>query len=249
MIAKMRNAWTSGDFLRPLYTAECLETIDRWEGVLSKPSPENRKKTKIRVFKNGFIEQVLAKSHPIAPGVWAIPFSAWGLYRGFTGGHSGVAGTLGLYVVGVLLWTVIEYVLHRHVFHLEQKTPGGKIRAFMMHGYHHEFPSDKMRLVAPPLMSGTFGIIFATLYYLVLGPNFWLQVFAGTTMGYLLYDWSHYYAHHFNSQNRLARWLRRYHLLHHYQDDDTRFGISTPLWDFVFGTFRSPSDAGAATPR
>ena len=79
------------------------------------------------------------------------------MIRGFTGGHSGIAGTIGLFTLGVLLWTLLEYVLHRFLFHISSKDESGKIRAFMMHGYHHEFPNDKMRLVAPPLMAGTLG--------------------------------------------------------------------------------------------
>jgi sterol desaturase/sphingolipid hydroxylase (fatty acid hydroxylase superfamily) len=243
MSNQLRTVWTSTGFARSLYTDECLETIENWEGMITEPSPENRRKEGIRVFRNGFIEQVLSKAHPLSPALWVFPLGGYGLYRGFTEGYSGFAGTLGLFFVGVLLWTLIEYLLHRFVFHLRPKSPSGKIRAFMVHGYHHEFPNDKMRLVAPPLMSGTFGIIAALLYYLIFGPNYWLQVFAGTTIGYLMYDWTHYYTHHFHPKTHLGRWVRRYHLLHHYKHDPTRFGISSPLWDLVFGTYRSPDKA------
>lgn len=34
------------------------------------------------------------------------------------------------------------------------------------------------------------------------------------------------------------RQLRRYHLGHHYRDDTVAYGVTTPLWDFVFGSRR-----------
>jgi sterol desaturase/sphingolipid hydroxylase (fatty acid hydroxylase superfamily) len=241
-----RSTWNSIVLLRPLYTEECLETIEKWSGEFSKPNAVNREKDGIRIFRNPFIEHVLAKAHPIIPGLWAIPLAVWGLIRGFTGGHSGVVGTIGLFALGVLLWTLLEYVLHRFLFHITAKDLGGKIRSFMAHGYHHEFPNDKMRLVAPPLMAATLGIGAGLVYFLLFGEKYWLQVFGGTALGYLGYDWIHYYTHHFHPKNRVGKWLRRYHLMHHFQDDNDRYGISSPLWDIIFRTYKAPEKSRAA---
>jgi sterol desaturase/sphingolipid hydroxylase (fatty acid hydroxylase superfamily) len=110
----------------------------------------------------------------------------------------------------------------------------------MLHGYHHEFPDDRMRLVAPALMLFVLGGLVGIVYHLVFGPTYWAQIFAGTAVGYVAYDWTHYYAHHFHPKRGLGNWIRRYHLMHHFQEGNDRFGISSPLWDLVFRTYRSP---------
>ncbi len=61
--------------------------------------------------------------------------------------------TAGLFVVGVLIWTLLEYVIHRHVFHYEPKTRWGKKLHFIVHGVHHDYPNDATRLVMPPSVS------------------------------------------------------------------------------------------------
>ena len=74
---------------------------------------------------------------------------------------------------------------------------------------------------------------------------------SGTVTGYIAYDWIHYYTHHFSPKNRVGRWLKRYHLLHHFDEHHgtKRFGVSNPLWDLVFGTYRpvSGNRAGSST--
>ncbi len=144
----------------------------------------------------------------------------------------------------MLFFTFFEYGLHRVVFHglirLAERDARFRFTAFMAHGYHHEFPNDGARLVMPPLISWPLALIFAGIYRLLLGPANWVPLLAGTMTGYIAYDWVHYYTHHFHPTTRLGKWLRAYHLRHHFQDHNAFFGISTPLWDLVFGTYRSP---------
>lgn len=72
----------------------------------------------------------------------------------------------------------------------------------------------------------------------------WLAWFAGTVTGYIVYDWVHCYTHHCRPTKRIGKFIRRYHMEHHYRDHDSHFGISSPLWDYIFGT--ACSRAGAA---
>lgn len=226
--------------LQSIYSDEFLETVDNWSGVLGPPNAINRKKRNgIRVFKNGFVETVFSKAHPISPLILAAPFLAFGTYQVMNEGHA--AGTIAaLFLGGVLLWSFLEYVLHRFLFHYEPSGPGGKLFWFMLHGYHHEFPDDKMRLVAPPLMFWFLGAGVGFLFFLIFGKESWGIVMAGTSVGYMAYDWIHYYTHHFHPKGGLGSWLRRYHLRHHFQDDSVRYGISNPLWDVIFRTYRAP---------
>jgi sterol desaturase/sphingolipid hydroxylase (fatty acid hydroxylase superfamily) len=217
------------------YTDDCLD----WALGLSTAKRTGRSRPRsIRVFRSTIVEEVFARAHPITPIVWFGPVIAFAGYRAMKAGPAAAAVAFALFVVGWLLWTLLEYGLHRYLFHMTAHSPRARLRAFLMHGYHHEFPDDPMRLVAPPLMSWPIAAVIALLYLLVLGPQHALSLFAGTTAGYIAYDWIHYYTHHFRPRRGLGKWLRDYHMLHHFDDGGGRFGISSPLWDWVFGTYR-----------
>ncbi|NDC42453.1 MAG: fatty acid hydroxylase, partial [Chitinophagia bacterium] len=103
---------------------------------------------------------------------------------------------------------------------------------YTMHGVHHEYPRD--RLFMPPLPSI---LLASVLFYgmqLPLG-RFAYAFFPGFLLGYLAYGSMHYAIHAFAP----PRWLKalwRNHHLHHYKHPDKGFGVSSVLWDIVFGT-------------
>jgi len=229
------------DERKSVYTEQCHEAIDRWSGHAEAPNSWSRQfPNGIQLMKNKVAETLLGQAHPITPGIWFGPFIVYGLYQGFAAGRIGT--TIGLFALGLLIWSFMEYVLHRYVFHFVANNAWLKQQMFFVHGYHHEFPSDKMRLVAPVFMSWPLGILFGLLYYAILGKGLWLQLFAGSAAGYLSYDWIHYYTHHFRPKTRVGKFLRRYHMEHHFKDGESHYGISNPLWDLVFGTFKSKKD-------
>ena len=57
-------------------------------------------------------------------------------------------------------------------------------------------------------------------------------------LGYFFYEYLDYQAHHGAARNALVRYYRRYHLLHHHCDAEARFGVTSPLFDLLFGTYR-----------
>jgi dihydroceramide fatty acyl 2-hydroxylase len=224
------------------YTQDCLNAAQgKWpgSGIMwdDDKSPQKDRPKSIRVFENNFIEKVFARAHPLTPILWFGPFIGYGLYDGVRRG--GVLPTAGMFLVGWLIWTLMEYLLHRFVFHMGAETEEQKFRSFMVHGYHHEFPNDKLRLVAPPLMSWPIAVPTLLLFHFAFGGWMW-AAFAGTATGYVAYDWIHYYTHHFRPRNPIGKWLKQYHLLHHFDDHHgrKRYGVSSPLWDFVFATYR-----------
>lgn len=142
----------------------------------------------------------------------------------------------GLYFGGVIAWTFIEYVLHRFVFHW---MPPGKIGArlhFIFHGVHHDYPNDRLRLVMPPSVSIPLAFLFFFLFRGLLGTPTVFPFFAGYVTGYLCYDMMHYAMHHLNWKNPFWQRMKQYHMLHHYQFPEKGFGVSNPLWDYVFNT-------------
>jgi sterol desaturase/sphingolipid hydroxylase (fatty acid hydroxylase superfamily) len=211
-----------------------------------KPAP--RAET-TRMFESDFIER-FSRIHPSTPFVFWIPVIVAMLYRSVQRGLA--LGSLALlFAAGVLLWTLTEYVLHRYVFHWVNDTAWGKRIHFVLHGVHHDYPNDKDRLVMPLGASIPLGVVIYAAFYFLVGPLHGEAVYAGMALGYLGYDGTHYAVHHFKQGSRVGKFLRRHHMLHHHADHDGGFGVSSPLWDLVFGTMphakkRSPSRDAAA---
>jgi len=176
----------------------------------------------------------LSRVHPTVPAIIFLPaivaLSAWGLT------HESVPAALGLAVGGYALWTLFEYWLHRLVFHFEPADGLGARLHWIIHGVHHDHPNDPMRLVMPPAVSVPLGAAVFGLLYEAFGAHAAPAIGAGFFVGYLIYDMTHYYLHHFQPRGRLGRMLRERHMRHHFQDDTRGFGISAPYWDEVFRT-------------
>ncbi len=225
-----------------LYTDECLHAANHGLWLGDRPEdPTAKRPLSIRVFRSSFLE-VFSRSHPITPGVWFGPIILWAWLT--SPRVVGWLPTAAVFLAGVLVFTLFEYGLHRVVFHglirAAENQESARFMAFMAHGYHHEFPNDRSRLVMPPMISWPLALLFGSVYWLLLGPAYYLPMLAGTMAGYIAYDWVHYYTHHFHPKGGLGKWLRAYHMRHHFQDHDAFYGISSPLWDLVFRTYRSP---------
>ena len=141
--------------------------------------------------------------------------------------------------VGVLSWTLIEYGLHRFIFHYNARSAFGRKLVYGAHLSHHEMPRAKNRLFSSLLISLPVATVYLLLGRLITGSlHAATYLFVGLAAGYLIYEWLHFQAHHRRPRLRLFRYLRKYHLLHHYQTPELRFGVTSPLFDVLLGTFR-----------
>ena len=225
--------------MRLRYTRACLDAAQRWPPPGSSTRMDSRAPKSVRVFELGWVEWIFAQAHPITPILWFGPILFLAASRTLKADPTSRLLAVPLFFGGWLVWSLVEYALHRFVFHMGAETPEERLRAFLLHGYHHDFPNDKMRLVAPPLMSWPIALVLGLLTRWLMGADRWLPAFAGLTVGYLAYDYIHYYTHHFRPRWGPGKWLRRYHMLHHHDDRKSRFGVSSPLWDIVFRTYGS----------
>lgn len=196
----------------------------------------------IRLFKSNFLE-FFTHISPITICMLWIPVAAYFLISAIL--KPGVAGFPSYiplcFLGGLFFWTLAEYLLHRFVFHFPAKSAKAERIVFLFHGIHHAQPQIKTRLVMPPVVAIPLALIFYGLFTLVLGlifrvPHWVAPVFSGFITGYLVYDLTHYATHHFPMRSGAAKFLKRYHMQHHYKTPDKRFGVSSPLWDIVFGT-------------
>ncbi|KAJ2778740.1 fatty acid alpha-hydroxylase [Coemansia javaensis] len=143
------------------------------------------------------------------------------------------------WALGMVSWTLLEYSIHRFVFHYDENLPEGTVAQFahfLLHGVHHYLPMDPLRLVMPPALSTTLGLIILSVLCCIFTPGMIHAVAAGLATGYVLYDECHYWLHHGTSANKYLCKLKTYHLRHHYKDFKAGFGITSDFWDNVFGT-------------
>lgn len=211
---------------------------------MSDPKPlfKSAKDETIRMFDSKGLE-FFTRVHPIVPHALYWPVVAYLVYLSVKAGASGLQIGL-LLPAGVIFWTVSEYLLHRFFFHLHMENRLWKTIHFYIHGIHHDYPSDSKRLVMPPIASIPLAITF---YFAIWGafrlftpspfPRAWL-FFAGFVIGYIIYDTIHYATHHLSWNNPTFVALKQFHLKHHFKDDTSRYGITSPFWDLVFATFK-----------
>jgi sterol desaturase/sphingolipid hydroxylase (fatty acid hydroxylase superfamily) len=145
-----------------------------------------------------------------------------------------------LCLTGVLTWGLIEYGLHRLVFHFEAKSEKGRNFVFALHLSHHANPKAMDDLFASLRLSLPIALIYCSLAWALMRSwQTMIYLFIGLVAGYFSYEFLHYQAHHRTPRLRLFRYLKRYHLLHHHQTSAARFGVTSPVFDWLFGTFQS----------
>jgi sterol desaturase/sphingolipid hydroxylase (fatty acid hydroxylase superfamily) len=202
--------------------------------------------TSPKMFESEFVDLFSRVPWFAVPVVYVpaiVGWIAWGWLGGATVPE--IALQLGL---GWFVWTLLEYWLHRTVFHWTPPFAWGERFHFILHGVHHTWYKDHLRLVMPPAASIAIGVgvwagvrgLAALTAPLGLDPVWARAAFAGIMWGYLVYDMTHYYVHHGNPSLGVFKALRAHHAKHHHNAafKDKKFGVSTTLWDHVFRTWQ-----------
>ena len=201
---------------------------------MSKNYVSNKDET-VRMFENKIME-AMSRVHPAVPLIIYLPLVTYFLYLSISTYSVSFVNIFFLVVAGIFVWTFIEYVLHKYIFHFDAKSEFGKKIHFIFHGVHHDYPSDSRRLVMPPSVSIPLAALFYFIFMYLVGGVYVLPFFSGFIIGYLFYDLTHYAIHHFNMHNKFWLEIKNHHMLHHYHDQDKGYGVSSPLWDLVFGS-------------
>jgi len=191
-------------------------------------------KGQAQLFRNAYLEY-LTKTHPLV--IWGIYFPIIILLPYFSAKSFGFSFSKVslIFLAGILFWSLTEYILHRFLFHHHPTSEKGKRINYVLHGNHHEYPRDKERLFMPAAPSLIIASAFFFTFYIILG-KFTFSFFPGFMLGYLIYGTMHYAIHAWNPPFKWMKGLWRNHHLHHYKHSDLGFGVSSTLWDHVFGT-------------
>lgn len=191
-------------------------------------------KGQAKLFRNAYLEY-LTKTHPLV--IWGIYFPILLLlpYLSIISFDFSLMQVSLVFLGGLFFWSLTEYILHRFLFHYHPTTEQGKRVNYLLHGNHHEYPRDKERLFMPAAPSLIIASAFFFVFYIVLRKAAF-PFFSGFMLGYLIYGTMHYAIHAWNPPFKWMKGLWRNHHLHHYKHSDLGFGVSSTLWDHVFGT-------------
>lgn len=197
-----------------------------------------------RMSDNPFIEFLTRTRWWVAPAVY-LPLNALIVVGSVLWGGLPWWAVPPLLAGGMLAWTFYEYLLHRFLFHWTPPIPGGERIQMLWHGIHHERYNDPLRIVISPLitlwLAGLMAlphvaIAWALADFVPVGAA--LTWFAGTLTGWIAYAVTHWALHCRPFKSARMRRLRAHHMLHHVDPRyaEARYGVTTTLWDRVFGT-------------
>lgn len=188
-----------------------------------------------RLFENSLLDK-LSRVHHLTPVIVYTPVIL--ALLAYSASVTSLAAIAFCALLGYVGWTLTEYFGHRYLFHTVFPLPFGlgPRFQFLIHGVHHIYPNDPLRLVMPPLLSAPIMAIAFSIIRPLFGVTFAWPVLAGFIGGYVLYDCVHYWTHHGQPRGELGRFVRRLHMLHHFRDAERGFGVHAIWWDYAFGT-------------
>jgi hypothetical protein len=150
---------------------------------------------------------------------------------------------------GALLQMLVEYGMHRFLFHREPPAAQGAFNdLYRAHIGHHEHPDDpELFTGGDPWFAVRFALASWALHTAVLWPVAGLHgamvwagavVFLGSATAFAFYEYCHTLAHLRVPKGRFGRAVTRSHMRHHFNDHETTFHVSAGMgWiDRLFGT-------------
>lgn len=186
------------------------------------------------LFDNPIMERI-SRTHISIPITMFLVFALVSFFYAYTDTSISLGIGLLVFFAGYIFFTLVEYMMHKYFFHMEPNTPMKDKLQYSAHGVHHDYPKDKDRLAMPPFVSAAYAAISYLLFTLILG-DFALYFLPGFLVGYSSYLGVHFIVHAYNPPKNFLKVLWVNHAIHHYKDPDIAFGVSTPLWDIIFGT-------------
>ncbi|NXG37524.1 FA2H hydroxylase, partial [Dromaius novaehollandiae] len=209
----------------------------------------------IRLFHSDFMEALSKTAWYVVFMVWTpvVLYLSWVSYTSLAQGNTRLFSSFTteysipvhkycfpfIFLLGMFLWSLIEYLIHRFVFHMKPPASNYYLITlhFLLHGQHHKSPFDSSRLVFPPVPASLVVVVFYWLLRVLLPEVLGLSMFVGGLCGYVVYDMMHYYLHYGSPKKGTYLYgLKAYHVKHHFEHQKSGFGISTRFWDYPFQT-------------
>ncbi len=188
----------------------------------------------IELFKHPFLNKLTRTNSYFVISVYVIISLSVFTFGVFEHGKS-LLNMAASFLGGLLLFSLAEYVFHRYLYHSGENYLDNKNWQFKIHGVHHTVPREKNFLAMPlPLALFIAALLFGV-FLLGFGEHVYF-IFPGFLIGYALYLFIHYKIHISSPPNNFFKYLWVHHHVHHHLHDETAFGVSSPLWDYIFRT-------------
>jgi 4-hydroxysphinganine ceramide fatty acyl 2-hydroxylase len=147
----------------------------------------------------------------------------------------------------ILLSPFIEYFSHQYFLHFPMPKNREKFKFLFnfldnIHYIHHRDPKNVDYIFAQAWLTLPVLVMDVSIAYLITGSlEMTLVIITFMMFYYLLYEWTHFLAHsNYNPKNRYSSYMKKYHLLHHYKNENYWYGITNPLGDIIFGKYKNP---------
>jgi sterol desaturase/sphingolipid hydroxylase (fatty acid hydroxylase superfamily) len=134
-----------------------------------------------------------------------------------------------IFAAGLFAWTFVEYVIHGMLGHAH--------RTFVtkLHDVHHRDPRAVFALGA---WIPTAVVMVGAVVWVGFAPG--VIFYGGIVCGFAIYEYVHYRMHFVEPALAIEGRMRARHLAHHAGEPDAIFGVTSPIWDVVFGTEPTP---------
>jgi len=150
------------------------------------------------------------------------------------------------FALGAATWSFAEYTLHRFAGHGPRKKKNDGRLGLLDgdFGSQHQAHHADTRYFAPTLHKVKAAAVviptLATVGSLVVGPRRAWSFALGFGITYAGYEILHRRTHTHAPRGPYSRWARRHHLYHHFESPKANHGVTSPVWDHVFGTYEQP---------
>jgi hypothetical protein len=154
-----------------------------------------------------------------------------------------------LFLLGAALFFASEYGYHRYAFHARPSRLPFILKLQQRLHYDHHVEPTRLDLLFLPLW-------FIIPNYVITGALAWLiwpstprvlALLAGTSAAILYYEWVHYIAHiPYRPRTAWGRWIKKYHLWHHFKNEHLWFGVTNPSFDLALKTYADVNAAAAS---
>ncbi len=148
-----------------------------------------------------------------------------------------MSGVVGFFALGAFTWSFLEYVIHRWMGHDSRFRKSLFGKEHIRHHIEGDYFSPTWKKV---ILAAILAAVLSPIAALILGVEHGLAYVTGLLLFYGAYEALHRLDHVHPGFGAYGRWQRGHHFYHHFENARMNHGVTSPLWDIVFGTYRKP---------
>ena len=155
-----------------------------------------------------------------------------------------------LALAGAMLFFCSEYTTHRFLFHARPSRVRWVLNLqHRLHYDHHVDPPKLDLLFLPWWFVLPSALAFFCLYLAATrSVAASTSLLFGSLIGLAFYEWVHYVAHvSFVPRTPFGRYMKKYHLWHHFKNERLWYGVTNPTMDYAMHTYGDVATAERST--